>query len=60
MNNKDLLALAVTVLIVLGLVGYRRLWAASGAASAAGLGRLPILPKSWRRWLLNDHHNSHV
>jgi hypothetical protein len=54
MNGQHLLALLITALIVIGLLTYRLLWAASGAASAAGLGRLPILPKSWRRWLLGE------
>ena len=51
MHKPDLLALAITILVVLGVVAYRLLWVASGTASAAGLGRLPMLPKGWRRWL---------
>jgi hypothetical protein len=27
---------------------------ASGAASAAALGRFPLLPKHWRRWLFGE------
>lgn len=44
-----------TVLFVLGIVAYRLLWAASSIASAAGLGRLPKLPKGWRRWFFDEH-----
>lgn len=58
MNKSSLIATTLTVLFVLGLVAYRLLWAASGVASAAGLGRLPKLPKSWRRWLLGEHEDA--
>jgi hypothetical protein len=54
-NKSSLIATILTVLFVSGLVVYRLLWAASGVASAAGLGRLPKLPKSWRRWLFDEH-----
>ena len=40
--------------LVLGLVVYRALWAGSSTASAAGLGRLPVFPEQWRRWLLGE------
>ncbi len=52
MDKSTLVGSALTAIFVLGLVAYRLLWAGSSAASAAGLGRLPILTKSWRRWLL--------
>lgn len=52
MNKSDLLALAITILVVLGLVAYRLLWAAS---SAAALGNFPLLPKAWHRWLFGEH-----
>lgn len=55
MNKSDLLALAITILVVLGLVAYRLLWAASSAASAAALGNFPLLPKAWHRWLFGEH-----
>lgn len=58
MDRSHLLALAVTVLAVIGLVVYRLLWVASSAASGAALGRLPILPASWRRWLLGGHRHT--
>ena len=58
MSKSDLLALLITVLVVLGLVAYRVLWAASSAASATGLGRLPMLPKAWRRWLFGEHRDT--
>jgi hypothetical protein len=57
MNRPTLIASALTILFVLGLVVYRLLWAGSQVASAAGLGRLPKLPKSWRRWLFGEHNN---
>jgi hypothetical protein len=58
MDKSSLIASTLTVLFVLGLVVYRLLWAASGVASAAGLGRLPKLPKSWRRWLFDEHEDA--
>ena len=54
MDKSNLIASALTVLVVLGLVAYRMLWAASQVASSAGLGRISILPKNWRRWLLGE------
>ncbi len=61
MNSSSLVASALTALFALSLIVYRLLWAASGVASAAGLGRLPKLPKSWRRWLLDERETgSHV
>jgi hypothetical protein len=58
MHKPDLVALGITLLIVLGVVGYRLLWVASSTASGAALGRLPILPKSWRRWLLGERRHA--
>jgi hypothetical protein len=58
MHRPDLVAFGITLLIVLAAVAYRLLWAASAAASGAALGRLPILPASWRRWLLGDKRNA--
>lgn len=58
MNKSNLIASIVTALFVLGLIAYRLLWAASSVASAAGLGRLSALPKSWRRWLLGEHKDT--
>jgi hypothetical protein len=58
MTMSALIAPAVTILFVLGLVAYRLLWAASSVASAAALGRASKLPKSWRRWLLGEHNNA--
>jgi hypothetical protein len=47
-----------TILVVLGVVAYRLLWAASSVASAAELGRLPKLPKSWRRRFFDKRNDS--
>lgn len=58
MHKSDLVALGITLLIVLGVLLYRLLWAASSAASGAALQRLPFLPKSWRRWLLSEPRHS--
>jgi hypothetical protein len=55
MNKSELIASATTVLIVLGLVAFRLLWAGSQAAAGSALGSLPMLPKTWRRWLLGEH-----
>jgi hypothetical protein len=54
MSKSDLVALAGTILFVLALLTIRLLWLASGTASAAALGRLPVFPKTWRRWLLGE------
>jgi hypothetical protein len=54
MSKSDLVALAASILFVLAMLAIRFLWLASGTASAAALGRLPLLPKSWRRWLLGE------
>jgi len=51
MKQTELIALASTILFVLVV---RVLWLGSGTASAAALGRLPMLPKSLRRWLLGE------
>jgi hypothetical protein len=56
MNKPDLLAAALTALCVLGVVLYRFAWAGSDLASAAGQGRLPILPKRLRAWLFGEYH----
>jgi hypothetical protein len=58
MNKSTLIASLLTVFFVLGLVIFRLLWAASQVASLAGLGRLPRLPKSWRRWLFDEHNGA--
>jgi hypothetical protein len=52
MSKTDVIALVAAILFV---VLIRILWLGSGTASAAALGRLPMLPKSWRRWLLGEH-----
>ena len=54
MNKSSLLASALTVIFVLGLVAYRLLWAGSQLASGAGLGRFPKFPKTLRRWLFGE------
>jgi hypothetical protein len=54
MSTSSLIASAITILYV----AYRLLWAASQTASAAGLGRLPKLPKSWRRFLFGDRDDT--
>ena len=58
MNKSAMMAAFFTVLVVLGVVAYRLLWAASSVASAAGLGRLPKLPKSWWRRLFDERNDS--
>jgi hypothetical protein len=56
MNMSALIAPAIAVLFALGLVAYRLFWAASSVASATGLGRMPALPKNWRRWLMGEQN----
>jgi len=58
MNNPTLIASLVTGLIVLVAVIYRLLWGASQVAGLSALGRLPKLPKSWRRWLFGERNNT--
>jgi hypothetical protein len=58
MNKSHLLASILTVLSVFGLVAYRLLWAASSVASATALGRMTLLPKSLRRWLLGEQNSA--
>lgn len=60
MSKSDLVALACSSLLVIGIIAYRLLWMASGTASAAGLGRLPMLPIGLRRWLFGEHRDSRV
>ncbi len=55
MDKSTWIAMSLTVLLVVGLIVYRLLWAASQVAGAAGLGRLPKLPKGVRRWLFGEH-----
>jgi|HubBroStandDraft_2_1064218.scaffolds.fasta_scaffold01512_4 hypothetical protein len=54
MDRSALIATSLTVLVVVGLVVYRLLWAASSVAAAAGLGRLSKLPKGVRGWLFGE------
>jgi hypothetical protein len=49
MNMATFIAVLSTAVFVLGLVIFRLLWV------APALGRLPYLPKSWRRWILGEH-----
>jgi hypothetical protein len=58
MDKSTLIATSLTFLLVLGLVAYRLLWAASSVAAAAGLGRFSILPKGVRRWLFGEHNDA--
>jgi hypothetical protein len=58
MDKSSLIATSLTVLLVLGLVAYRLLWAASSVASAAGLGRFSRVPKGVRRWLFGEHKDA--
>jgi hypothetical protein len=58
MDKSTLIATSLTVLLVLGLVAYRLLWAASSVAAAAGLGRFSKLPKGVRRWLFGEHNDA--
>jgi hypothetical protein len=55
MNTPALIATSATVLIVLAAIIFRLLFGASQVASNAALGRLPKLPKSWRRFLFDEH-----
>ena len=61
-NKPDLIASVLTTLFVLGLVLYSLIWAASGIAATAGLGRLPRLPKRLQHliwhWLLGERNDA--
>jgi hypothetical protein len=54
MNPSTIVASLLTIVFVLSLIIFRLLWAASSVTALAGLGRLPKLPKSWRRWLFDE------
>jgi hypothetical protein len=54
MNKSAMIASLFTVLVVLGVVAYRLLGQRHPLLGGAGLGRLPKLPKSWRRWLFGE------
>ncbi len=58
MSKSSLIASALTVLFVLGLVAYRLLWAGSQLASGVGLGRFPKFPKGLRRWLFGEQNGN--
>jgi hypothetical protein len=53
-NTPTLIATGVIVLILLAAIVFRLLFGASQVAALAGLGRLPKLPKSWRRFLFDE------
>jgi hypothetical protein len=53
MNESRLLAAALTILFVFGLVVFRVLWGASQPAAGSALGRFR-LPRSWQRWLFDE------
>lgn len=55
MSSSTLVASGVTVLIVLAAIIFRLLYLGSQVAGLAALGRLPKLPKSWRRFLFGEH-----
>jgi hypothetical protein len=55
MNTSALIASGVAILVVLAAIIFRLLFGASQVAGAAALGRLPKLPKSWRRFLFDEH-----
>ena len=56
MSTPNLLAISLTALCVLGVILYRIAWAGSSVASATAMGRLPMLPKRLRNWLLGEHN----
>ncbi|MGB2656315.1 MAG: hypothetical protein WAN62_21205 [Candidatus Acidiferrum sp.] len=58
MATSQIIAAALTVLLVMGLVVYRLLWAGEQVAGADGLQRFPKFPKKWRRWLFGERHTS--
>jgi hypothetical protein len=53
MDSSDLLAAALLVLFVVGLVLVRLAFAASQLAVGAALGRFKI-PRVWERWLFGE------
>jgi hypothetical protein len=57
MRMSALILSGVAVLVVLGAVAFRLLVGASQLAGLAAHGRLPMLPKSWRRFLLDEHYH---
>lgn len=55
MNTPHVLAAAVTILFVFGLVVFRVAWGASQMAAGSALGRFK-LPRSWQRRLFAEHN----
>jgi hypothetical protein len=55
MDKSQIIAAALTVLFVFGLVLLRLTWAASQLGAGVGLGRFPRFPKKLRRWLFGEH-----
>lgn len=53
MNTPHVLAAAVTILFVFGLVVFRVARGASQMAAGSALGRFK-LPTSWQRWLFGE------
>jgi hypothetical protein len=56
MDKSTLLPTWLTVFLVLSLVVYRLLWAASSVGAARG--GFSKLPKGVRRWLLGEHKDA--
>jgi Protein of unknown function (DUF2934) len=60
MNTSALIATGVTVLIVLAAIIFVLLFGASQVAGLAALGRLPKLPKNWRRFPFDEHNDRSI
>lgn len=58
MDNSQVIASLLTalILIVVGLVAYRLLWAGSQLSAGLGLNRFPNrwVPKKLRRWVFGE------
>jgi hypothetical protein len=58
MSTPNVLAVSLTALFLLGVILYRLAWAGSSIASASAQGRLPMLPKQFRNWLLGERNKT--
>ena len=57
MYSSTLIASLLTIAVVVGLVIFRLLRGAS-VHDMSALGRSTTLPKSWRRWLYDEHNGT--
>lgn len=60
MHKADMIAVAITILFVLGLVLLRLLGLGTQLAAAGGLGRFPRFPQRLQRWLFGERDRTYT